>query len=222
MPHPIPDSLDRTVCLQVKITAGQCVMLDGSPLPKLKKNTTADLILPAFSFEDQVELLKFTEEYEVPFLSAGSRLWVKVKTEENLEKAKAEHRITKRPYLEGDALFLPIQLQGDLDLQIRAGKHSKLGEASIHIPHLEVDAKSINEAYSKVSAVYEPSRRSHAGNVFQEVYYEHGDTLHRLNRLRLAKEMMPKPQTAPASPAAPPKSRQQVSLFDEDGTTDQA
>lgn len=220
MSSPIPDPFARTVRLFVKITAGQCVMLDGSPLPKLKKGTTAEVILPAYSFEDDLELRMFTQEYEVPFLPAGSCLWVKVKDDPKLETSKAKHRITKQPPLEGNTLFVPISLGADLNLHIRAGKHSKLGEASIHIPTLDLYAKSINEAYSRVSAVYEPSRRSHAGNVFQEVYYEVDSKLDRLNRLRLAKEMMPKPPQVSPPPAVRTKPPQQVSLFDESGTSD--
>lgn len=221
MPAPIPDTFDRTVCLQVRVIDGKITMLDGSALPQIQTNISAELSFLAVHILQDEERIKFTEEYEVPFLVSGAVLWVKVKPNEHLEKSLAAHRIKKRPHCEDDGLFLPILLQQDLNLQIRAGKHSKLGETKIHIPNLNIDAKSINEAYTKVSTVYEPSRRSHSGNVFQEVYYEHDDTLHRLHRLRLAREITPRPPRPPQSPAAS-RTQMEISLLDAVPPTDPA
>jgi hypothetical protein len=178
------------------------MMFDGTPLPEMQKNMSGTLTFLALHILKEEDRLRLTEEHDVPFLPAGSRLWVKVKADSALDSAKLAHLEIKQPHLEGHHLFLPIVLEEPLILMTRAGKHSKLGEGSIFIPKLGLRAKSVNEAYTRISAAYEPSRRSHAGNVFHEVYYELGSNLRSLDALRSATEMLPRPM-APAAAANP-------------------
>jgi hypothetical protein len=193
---PVPDPFARTVCLFVKITNGECVLMDGTPLPNLRPDTLAELTISPSDFVKPEDRVRFTEEYKVPFLNNGSRLWVRVKEDKALAPGMKKCLVEKRPKLENAGVFAALKLNEDLELQIRAGKHARLCDCKVEIPELGVFAKSINEAYSKVSIAFEPSRRSHGGNVFQHVYYETGDTIMALNDRRMAMEMMPKPLEA--------------------------
>ena len=73
--------------------------------------------------------------------------------------------------------FVSFNITQKLTVLLRAGKHAKLGDCLCEIPSLKISADSVNEAYSKISAAFEPTRRSHSGNVFRCVFMERPDGL---------------------------------------------
>ena len=161
------------MCLYVKLKDGQWTMDDGSPLPKIREGTVAELVLSAYAIMDEDVLKGLTEEREVPFLSAGTPLWARVAYREvaNTELCKSVEFLSCWPPRNG-SVFVKILLKEDLRLTLHPNKNARLTDCACSIPSMEVEAKSVNQACALVSAKFEPQRRSHTGSVFQNVYYE--------------------------------------------------
>jgi len=64
-----------------------------------------------------------------------------------------------------------VKLIEPLNLIIRGSKDANLDKVNCFIPSLNSEAYSLNEAYTKISQVFEPKRASHTGNVFKKCYY---------------------------------------------------
>ncbi|MCS7263395.1 MAG: hypothetical protein NZ805_01025 [Armatimonadetes bacterium] len=66
--------------------------------------------------------------------------------------------------------LVKVLLQEPLRLEMRGTSSPRLLDCRCHIPALEKHEKqfaaSLNEAYTRVSEVFEPTRRSHTGNIF--------------------------------------------------------
>lgn len=190
----IPDKFARTVRLLVKITDGKVTLADGKPLPKIKNDACGELVIfSAYSIEDNGDREKLTREVKGLFLPTASSLWVRV-NDDLIDNALGKFR-TKRKLLSGEsAHVVEINLLEDLYLLFRAGKNPTLMGAKCSIPSLDVEAASVNEAYTKISTAFEPSRRSHTGNVFNCVFAAKDEILTPLNELRLLMEPPPNPQ----------------------------
>lgn len=189
----IPDPFSQTVRLFVAITDGQIKLRDGQSLPKLKPETHAELVLSSFDIVDLKERAHLTSERTVSFFPAGTLLWARVNNDE-LPKALAAFRVEHKIWPVEPGLFVSFSLSKELLLVLRAGKTAILRECPCEIPCLQMEADSVNEAYTKTSTAFEPSRRSHSGNVFRCVFYESAGFLRPLNELRLLKESEPEPK----------------------------
>jgi hypothetical protein len=71
----------------------------------------------------------------------------------------------------GDVRDEEIILEEPLELTFRGTKKPVLKDCRCTLPSLKAKARSLNEAYTKLSEKYEPHRRGHGGNVFQKVFY---------------------------------------------------
>ena len=185
----IPDPKARTVRLQVTIENSHCILADGRPLPKLTNNTPAELIFRATSLLDPEDREKYSGELREVILPKQAELWARVKSDA-IENRLEVHRVSKETWGGSGkrGKFVPFHLNQDLYLVKRAGKSSILEECRCHIPALEIEVDSVNEAYTRISEAFEPKRRSHAGNVFREVFFEHGFYVFPLERLRSPEE----------------------------------
>lgn len=155
---------------------GSLAFYYGGPLPKLRAGTIADLVVPAHAFEVpyQLELLQRTDKVEV--LAKGALLAVHI-SERSLAKLDASLLPHVHP-LEGNHPTLPAGghwvravLQDPLLASIRGAQVAELTACRVCIPALERTVASVNEAYTRISEVFESHRRSHTGNVFEKVCY---------------------------------------------------
>jgi hypothetical protein len=65
-----------------------------------------------------------------------------------------------------------LVLDEPLNLRKRGSKSPRLEDVRCHVPALrDATYQSLNEAYRRISEVFEPTRRSAGGNVFLNVYY---------------------------------------------------
>lgn len=183
----IPDPFARSIRLEIKISDGKVTMIDGEPLTDLKSETIAELILPAFAIKDDKIREALTKEEKVLLLPAETTLWARVK-EDSIETDLKPFREQKNVSPGVLKLFVGFIIKSDLYLLLKAGKNATLMECECYLPALKTQASSVNEAYTKISTVFEPSRRSHTGNVFSCVYLENDKTFFPLDFLRLDKE----------------------------------
>jgi hypothetical protein len=197
----IPDPYERTIRLPVKLDGTTWKLIDGRPLPAIEKESIGEIVLPAYALVEEEARNEWMSERTVIFLRSGTTLWAKIKPDNVPEKLKSAVRrcISASTGLVHGVAFILVD---DLQLTLRAGKKSQLVDCECEIPSLNRTATSINEAYTLISAAYEPNRRSHAGNVFQQVFFGDVGKLRPLNEKRSVAERAaetdnPKPLSTP-------------------------
>jgi hypothetical protein len=92
-----------------------------------------------------------------------------------------------------DGILVPLIIREPLLLELRGGvKDARLEFCRCEIPALNIEARSVNHAYSLISLAYEPHRISHSGNVFNKIYFLNGQTRtwEKLDELRYVQESM--------------------------------
>ncbi len=195
-----PDSTERTVKIPVQWIDGQWQLVGGGKLPKLVSNACADLVMPAIFLADEDQRARWSEEITVPFLQKGTELFARVSLDNVPDFLRS--KLEKMPHGFGrSAGYVKIVLDGDLSLAVTLGKKGKLSDCNCKIPALNDTAKSVNEAYKKIVTVFEPKRRSTAGNVFSLVWLERDGRIISLDDIR---ELT---TNAAASNAARPRDR---------------
>lgn len=174
-----------TVRLLVRRQKGQLVQEDGSPLPALRENALCELIINSSDFSNQADRDNLTREKTVDVLPKGSALWARVRPNEDIPATLARHRENKKFFQQSGYAYVKFILDAPLRLVVSDGNQPVLAECPCHIPGLpNVACQSVNEAYTRISEAFEPTRRSHTGNVFACVNYEVETVLHPLNKLR--------------------------------------
>lgn len=184
----IPEANKRTVRLPVVIEKGAFKLLDGSPLPALRDKVVGDLVIDADDLTNEQERQEWTKEKAVRFLQSGSVLWARVKPDD-VPREMQKHVVVKREWPGTHVHVVGFALTADLELVLRAGKKAALNPCPCHIASLDLAVQSVNEAYAKISVAFEPSRRSHTGNVFLCVFHEHNDFVRPLDELRKQVEL---------------------------------
>ncbi len=178
------DKYAKTVVIPVSIKDGQIKYSGEGKMPKLDDVTLADLIVPAHAFKDQSRLKKFTEEKTELILKSGTQLLVQISTGSvnKLDKQYLAHLeyindiYVKNTAGIAGARFVEIELSDDLKITLRGTKRSILNRCQCKIPILNnMDAKSLNHAYTLISQEFEQHRMSHSGNVFKDIYYKKDD-----------------------------------------------
>ena len=97
-------------------------------------------------------------------------------------------------------LFVEVDLQEPLSLQLRGTKHGRLKPVKCRIPSLSKDADSLNQAFYLISSQFEPGRKSHVGNAFQRFWIiNSGGSFFPLEELRIENEV--KKEKADYSPS---------------------
>ena len=166
-----PSSSERTVKIPVQWIDGQWQLVGGGKLPALVSNACADLVIPAISLADDYQRARWSEEITFPMLGKGTELFVRVKLDNVPESMR--NKLEKMPHeFRRSGGYVKIVLDGDLYLAATLGKKAKLRDCKCNIPALNDTAKSMNEAYKKIVTVFEPNRRSNAGNVFSLAWLE--------------------------------------------------
>ena len=194
------DKEAKTIRVPVKVVGGRLTYFYGGDLPKLKEGIVGDLVIPAFGVEAKEVRQKLLAVRNVPLLPASTVLLVRI-SDQSIPKILKSHIC--REMLDGakDTPCVDIVLQEPLAMLWRGSKPGSLRPASCEIPALRrLQAGSVNQAYRFVSEAFEPHRRSHSGNVFQEVFVQRGHAWHPLNELRSRTEHDLEPLLAADSP----------------------
>jgi hypothetical protein len=196
----IPDKFARTVRLLVRFEDGLWRLSNGEPLPKLKEDTLAELIVPVYELVKQEDRDRWTAEHRRVMYPKGTSLWAKVSGKGGVPR-KANGCAQRIIWPCGLGSVVEIRLTADLQLLLRPGKMALLEPCACAIPVLDATAASLNEAYTRISQKYEPHRRSHTGSAFKFVHYDDGKVLRPLDdrRLQMELEGVQKPE-APGTP----------------------
>lgn len=179
------DDLTKTVSLPVECRDGVWCMQDGSPFPKTRKSAVANLVIDILDLLDEEDRERLGAVITVDFLPKGTMLFARVRSD--VPEALSKHVETRKL----DAIptkFVKFVLVEDLKLGLRVNKLGTLNSCKCKVPCLDVETNSVNETYTRISTAFEPARRSHTANVFQEVFYCDSDWMRPLKELRYTVE----------------------------------
>lgn len=185
----INDSLEKTVHIPVRIINGEIRYLYGGDIPPISNGAEGKLIVREHDVEDKkfISISQFEDKIEI--LPENTVLMFAVNPsnvpEDKIQNLKSIRTIDSKSYM-----YVEAKLSNPLILQIRGSKMSNLLKVSCIIPSLNnIEASSINNAYTIISQEYEPKRKSHTGNVFDKCYYLDDDKKwHPLEDLRNREE----------------------------------
>ena len=200
MPY-IPDPwAGKTVRIRVEMRGGRIVsVLDGNP-PALQEGALADLIVDADTLQD-ARWIEMQQDRRVPFLASGTPCAI-VLNSRRMEPGVADRLheafrhsgildLSGQPRLIVDGVPIQVQLLEDLRLVLRGAKSAQLCPCRCWIPVLEMEAGSLNQAYTVLSTEFEVQRLTHGGNAFRQVYCLLGRSWRRLDALRQMREAEP-------------------------------
>lgn len=177
-----------TVRIPVRYTKGLLEYFYGGALPALMEGTIADLIVDRDMLLDPSDAQLLNQEEKIELLPKDVELLVRIAPDsipdELRKKCKQAVDLSDR----GSSTCVLVILASPLFMKWRGPKRGALAPCQCHIPALQTEAGSLNHAYRLVSEAFEPHRRSHAGNVFSEVYYNVKDGWRPLDEIRAQKE----------------------------------
>lgn len=143
----------------------------SGPLPKIRADATVDIRIDASLLDDPGERDSWLRVEGRILFWQGETLRVRVRPRD-VPAGLAGAAIREPNARDLAAAYVEVRLDEPLVLLSRRSGLGKLKDVRCFIPSLERRAKSLNEACRMVSEAFEPHRRSHAANVFQEVFYE--------------------------------------------------
>jgi hypothetical protein len=165
---------DATTRIPFKVVEGKLVHIyGGGEITELRNGAIGDIVVKTMDLTDEGRLKQYNSEKIVDFLPKGAKLRARVKIKSVPEALKSGFLPVST---EPDKAYVEIILQQDLQLHLRVTKDARLMPCSCLVPSLVSNKEdgvriSVNETYSLISTHYEPHRRSHSGNVFNEVFY---------------------------------------------------
>lgn len=186
-----PASYASTIRLMLRMTKDGLRLLDGSALPRLHEGAFVEAIIGDAAIVDDAERERLTREQRLEFLPAQASLWARVRIED-IPGSLALYREAKASTFSGSYRFVKIVLKESLHVTVSAGNLPVLTDCECQIPALpHIVCHSVNEAYTRISEAFEPTRRSHTGNVFQCVGYEQDGQVRPLQALRVRFQTTP-------------------------------
>lgn len=186
----------KTVRLVVKVKEGVLVDFYTEEPLALKEGAIGDLVIPEYSIVSKETKAKLVAEESVLLLTKGRRVYIEVWLPENPKDIIDEFPVKRREELlsshEGVRFpqlpLVEIELLEDLYLTLRSTKKARLKDCLCRVVVLELEAKSLNHAYTQLSRFYEPQRRSSGGNIFNKGWVVEGKHWWSLGDLRDSKE----------------------------------
>lgn len=179
---------ESTVRIPVLHTKGSLEYLYGGALPAIMEGAIADLIVDRDMLLDPADAQLLNQEEQVELLPRDVELLVRIAPDsipsELRKRCKQGVDLSDR----GSSTCVTVILASPLVLKWRGPKRGAFAPCQCHIPALQTAAGSLNHAYRLVSEAFEPHRRSHAGNVFLEVYYNVKDVWRPLDEIRAQTE----------------------------------
>jgi hypothetical protein len=162
---------EKNLRIGIRFEGDKLVLLDGSPLPKLRPNAVGELLVQPDVIESWADRERFTKDDVCRILEKGTGVFLGVSP--YLIGDPAAEGLLREPEqmkLKTEYWLVEVRLEQDLCIRIRGDQEARLEKCKCTIPALKRDASSINHAFTIVSERYETQRLSHTGNVFQRAY----------------------------------------------------
>lgn len=178
-----PDLSHRTVKIPAEWRDGRWQVFGGGDLPQFDEGAVIDLVFPAFYLHDRDDIERWTQEQTVPFLPKGTELLLRI-SPERIPRHLLDQTIEVPDNAGVLRRFVLVVLDEDQGMSLVPGKNGTLLECPCTIPNMRESAISVNEAYKKIAATFEPDRHSNQGNIFLLAYVERDGRLVKLDTLR--------------------------------------
>jgi len=166
------DKFGKRLRIGVRFDGTSFIMLDGQPLPKLAKDSIAELVLAPESIQDERTRASLIGQRSIQFLKEDSLVLLGVSPAMIGEDPPPGLIRPDRPPIPTSDWYVEVQLNADLWLQVRGDDDAKLSRCPCTIPALKREAESLNHAFTLISEAYETKRLSHSGNVFLRGYVQ--------------------------------------------------
>ena len=179
----VPKNESRSVRVPFRVVGGKLTYFYGGCLPTLRDGAIGDLVLPAFNIAVDKVRKRLLAEQTVLLLEAATSLMVRISNTSTPRRLASRYR---KETLDGrDRTSCVRVVLKEPSIRWRGATLGSLEPAKCEIPVLpRKKAESLNHAYRLVSEAFEPHRRSHTANVFQEVFYQDGQHRRPLEMLR--------------------------------------
>ena len=179
----IPDRLKKTVQIPFRVVKDKLEFFYGGALPTLKEGAIGEITIAEYSVMDKRKLKLISQEFEKDFLPEKTHLYAKFSKKSNNQSGLLK-KIQTIDYQEG--LFAEIVLTEPLRIKYRGTKKPELLDCKCKIPLLpDIEATSLNHAYTMVSEKIETHRKTHTGNIYTGIFFlSHQDTWRPLDDLR--------------------------------------
>lgn len=186
---PDPDHYKKTLRIPVRLKDGHFQLFHGGALPNIKVGAIADLVIESHYFENPADVARMEVQKTVTIREKREFLMTRVSTEYCEITGDLIKDLKIAPPLGYPIAFVPIHLLEPLDLTLVFGKSAHLNDCPCILPSINnLEARSVNHAFTLASRHYETRRRSNGGNVFLSVYFEDGKVWRQLKDLRFKHE----------------------------------
>lgn len=181
------DPFAKTINLPARVVDGELRFFHGGALPVLKDGAICDLIVSTHDLLQPETAGWLQEEYPVEIVPAGQVVLLGVSSEgipPELRDTTVE--VNDKVWVKDYSRFVEVRLEEPLRLLLRGDKNAVLCPCHCRLVSMPTfEAHSLNHAYTRVSEVFEPGRRSRGGNVFRVAYVRAAnETWHRLDDIR--------------------------------------
>jgi hypothetical protein len=186
----IPDPYKKTLRIPVRLMDGNFQLFHGGPLPKIKTGAIADLVIESHFFEDSADVNRLEVHKTITIWEKDTMLMARLSTNYCEDTQGLIENIKMHPEVGYPIAFAPIRLKEDLVLNLVSGKPARLNDCLCSLPSINnLEAVSVNHAFTLASRHYETRRRSFGGNVFNCVYFQTNEVWQPLKDLRLKHEL---------------------------------
>lgn len=181
---------DKNIVIPAVLRKGVWQPFYGGGMPKLKEGALADIVVPEQAFKNADELQRFNLEDTVTLLPGGSRLFAMMSRNHLMRGPQigspSSAHIRPQDGL-GNANLVAFAIKQDLKLHLRGTKLAQLEPCECELEGFpeNLAVLIINQGYTRLSERYEPTRKSHSGNVFPEVFFMERNRLLPLVELRV-------------------------------------
>ena len=159
---------------------------------EIKPGAVAELCIDRNEFLDQARANRWAAKRTVVALPPGTELRVALTVHtvlnEPLKSLLLDPSATPPGYVSdigSDTRFVPIRILGPTEAQRAKGQSGGLwlclegsdakriesGPVGLPVPFGESPVETLNQAFTRLSELFEPWRKSHTGNIYDHIYY---------------------------------------------------
>ncbi len=163
------DRGQKQLRIGVRVTEQGFELLDGSALPKLRTGAVAEVFISADAIQEGPARNALLQERRKAFLEEGTVVLFGM-SKSMLDRKRDGLIPSFDLMISPEYDYVEVKLMETLVLRIRGDQEARLDDCRCLIPALQVEASSLNHAFTLASQAYETKRKSHSGNVFDRGY----------------------------------------------------
>lgn len=183
----IPDPYSATVRIGARWRAGSLSALDGRPLPNIQDGTLIELVLPAWAVTNKEEREELRARRTLEMLPKDATVFLGLSLRAVPQEYHHKFIQLKNAVAAARYLLAKLVLVEPLEIAIDGSQRATLELCRCKIPELDIEATSLNHAFTLLSQAFEPERISHGGNVFRRGFTRLNERWVSLDNLRFAK-----------------------------------